>query len=80
MADRKSQPAHQPTPTHNSSTPVWTDLPYADAVADCPTHRAQHEQAEARYAEFSAANGASTARRDRCQLGLQLAKRTAVTA
>jgi hypothetical protein len=77
---RIDQPAHQPTPTHNSSIPAWTDLTYADAVADCPTHRAQHEQAEARHAEFSAANGASVARRDRIQLSLQLAKRTAVTA
>ena len=74
------QPAHQPTPPHNSSTPAWTDLTYADAVADCPTHRAQHEAAEARYVEFSAANGKSIARRNHIQLGLQLAKRTAVTA
>lgn len=80
MADRSQQQGHQPTPTHNSTPRTWTDLTYADAVADCPTHRAQHEQAVARHAEFSAANGASTARRDRIQLGLQLAKRTAVTA
>jgi hypothetical protein len=80
MADRSQQQPQQPTPTHNSSTPAWRTLTYAAAVADCPTHRAQHEQAVARHAEFSAANGASTARRDRIQLSLQLAKRTAVTA
>lgn len=49
---------------------------YADAVADCPTHRAQHEQAVARYAEFQTANGASIARRDRIQLGLRTARAT----
>lgn len=53
---------------------------YAAAVADCPTHRAQHEQAEKAYAEFQAANSASTARRDRIQLGLRTARATAVQA
>jgi hypothetical protein len=52
---------------------------YADAVAHCPAHRAQHEQAEARHAEFLAENGASIQRRDRLTLGLRTARTTAVT-
>jgi hypothetical protein len=59
---------------------TWTDLTYADAVADCPTHRAQYEQAEARHAEFSAANGKSIARRDRIQLGLRVARQAVASA
>lgn len=71
---RIDQPTQQPTPR------TWTNLTYADAVADCPEHRAQHEAAEARYAEFQAANNASIARRDRIQLGLRTARATAVQA
>jgi hypothetical protein len=57
------------TPTAPLPTPagVYPVLTFADAVADCPTHRAQHEEAEARYAEY----GASLQRRDRVQLGLR---------
>ncbi|MFE7837472.1 hypothetical protein ACFU53_15965 [Streptomyces sp. NPDC057474] len=62
----------QPTPRD-----VYT---YADAVAHCPTHRAQHKQAEARYAEFLAEYGASIQRRDRLTLGLRAARTTAVNA
>lgn len=69
---RIDQPTHQPTPGD-----VYT---YANAVADCPTHRAQHEQAEKAHAEFQAANSASIARRDRIQLGLRTARATAVQA
>lgn len=67
--ERTDQPTPQPTPR------TWTDLTYANAVADCPTHRAQHEQAEKAHAEFQAANSASIARRDRRTLGLQTAGR-----
>lgn len=70
------QAPDQPTPTQNDGTPTWRTLTYADAVAHCPKHRAQHEEAEARYAEFRAENGASMARRDRQQLGLHLTGRT----
>jgi hypothetical protein len=55
---------------------AYPAVTFADAVADCPTHRAQHEEAEARYAEY----GASLQRRDRVQLGLRTARTTAVTA
>lgn len=64
---RSHQPPQQPSPAPRD---VYT---YADAVAHCPTHRAQHEAAEASYAEFHAANSASMARRDRQQLGLRIA-------
>lgn len=64
----------QPTPTTGV---VYT---YAVAVADCPVHRAQHEEAEARYAEFQAENAASIRRRDRLTLSLRAARTTAVTA
>ncbi|MCX5522223.1 hypothetical protein OG342_04985 [Streptomyces bobili] len=67
MQERNGQPQDQPTPAPRD---VYT---YADAVAHCPTHRAQHEAAEASYAEFHAANAASMARRDRQQLGLRIA-------
>lgn len=73
---RTDQQPQQPTPTQNSGAPTWRPLTYADAVAHCPTHRAQHEEAQARYAEFLAANGASMRRRDRQQLGLHLTGRT----
>lgn len=59
--DRIHQPDPQPTPGD-----VYT---FAAAVADCPTHRAQHEEAEARYATY----GESIRRRDRAQLGLRIA-------
>ena len=63
MQERNGQPQDQPTPG---------DV-YTSAVAYCPAHRAQHEAAEASYAEFHAANSASMARRDRQQLGLRIA-------
>jgi hypothetical protein len=62
-------------------TPAYPTVTFADAVADCPVHRAEHEAAEVRYAEFVAENGASIERRNRIQLGLRPAKRNpAVTA
>ncbi len=71
MQERTDQPQDQPTPGD-----VYT---YAYAVADCPKHRAQHEEAEARYAEFHAENSASIQRRDRLTLGLRVTRTTAVT-
>src|ERR1041385_8975271 len=62
---RIDQPAHQPTPTQNSTPPAGPDLPYADAVPDSPKPRTQHVLTEARYAKFQTANGESPARRDR---------------
>jgi hypothetical protein len=44
---------------------------YALAVVDCPVHRKQHEEAEARYAQY----GESIERRDRIQLGLRVGRR-----
>ena len=41
MADRIDQPTQQPSPGDVYTTAV--------AVAHCPTHRAQHEDAETRY-------------------------------
>lgn len=80
MEHGTDQPTQQPTPTQDS-THHWRTLTSADAVANCPVHRAQHEEFEARYAEFLAENGASIRRRDRQQLGLRIATpRQAVTA
>ncbi|PAZ15647.1 hypothetical protein CLM62_12690 [Streptomyces sp. SA15] len=63
-----------------TATPTYPVLTFADAVADCPEHRAQHEEAEARYAKDLAEYGASIQIRDRRQLGLHIAPVKAVTA
>lgn len=68
-------------PKHDPRTqavaPSWPTLTYADAVAHCPKHRAQHDEAEARHAEFLTANSASIARRDRLTLGRRTLPRQA---
>jgi hypothetical protein len=61
--------------TQQHSPRAYPTRTYADAVADCPTHRAQAEAADARYAEY----GESIRRRDRIQLGLRAARVMAVT-
>lgn len=50
--------------------PAWRDLTSADAVADCPTHRAQHEEFDAHYGEGTTFRGRSR------QLDLYPSRRT----
>lgn len=80
MADRSHPQAPKHDPRPQAAAPAWRTLTAADAVAHCPEHRVQHDEAEARYAAFLAENGASMARRDRLTLGRRTLPRRAVNA
>lgn len=67
MPDLTQKPPEQHTPGD-----LYT---LAVAFAHCPTHRAQLEESEARYAAY----GESISRRDRLTLGLRAARTPAVT-